>query len=162
MLEMLVFYMVASALFIIIFFKVIRKNDTNYFFLLFIQAIGIAIGFFKTILDVEANIVLQAIRYLLSIVLPLIVLFIEFKGINFSELFSVALARMYRFFGNEKKAKDILVHLVSKYPNSYIGHKMLAEYYEKEGGKMADLPRAYDVSMLLVLVVVAILFILFV
>lgn len=31
--------------------------------------------------------------------------------------------------------------------------------YEKEGGKMADLPRAYDVSMLLVLVVVAILFI---
>lgn len=134
MLEMLVFYMVASALFIIIFFKVIRKNDTNYFFLLFIQAIGIAIGFFKTILDVEANIVLQAIRYLLSIVLPLIVLFIELKGINFSEIFSVALARMYRFFGNEKKAKDILVHLVSKYPNSYIGHKMLAEYYEKEGG----------------------------
>ena len=134
MLELLLFNLVACSLLIIIFFKVIRKNDTNYFFLLIFQAIGITISFFETKLGIEANIVLKAIRYLLSIIIPVIILFIEFKGINFSEVFSVALARMYRFFGNEKKAKDILVNLVSKYPGSYIGHKMLAEYYEKEGG----------------------------
>lgn len=37
-------------------------------------------------------------------------------------------------FGNSKKAKDILLSLVDKYPESYSAHKMLAEIYEKEGG----------------------------
>ena len=31
-------------------------------------------------------------------------------------------------------AKSILVKLVTKYPESYLGHKLLAECYEKEGG----------------------------
>ena len=31
-------------------------------------------------------------------------------------------------------AKSILVKLVSKYPQSYMGHKLLAEVYQKEGG----------------------------
>lgn len=35
---------------------------------------------------------------------------------------------------NTKKAKKILIDLVSKYKESYIGHKMLAHIYEKEGG----------------------------
>ena len=33
-----------------------------------------------------------------------------------------------------KKAKNLLVKFVSKYPDSYEGHKLLAEVYEKEGG----------------------------
>ena len=36
--------------------------------------------------------------------------------------------------GDLKTAKKILVNLVSKYPESYLGHKLLAECYEKEGG----------------------------
>lgn len=35
---------------------------------------------------------------------------------------------------NSKKAKKTLIDLVSKYENSYMGHKMLAYMYEKEGG----------------------------
>ena len=36
--------------------------------------------------------------------------------------------------GNRKRAKKVLIDLVSKYKGSYIGHKMLAHIYEKEGG----------------------------
>ena len=36
--------------------------------------------------------------------------------------------------GDTKTAKAILVKLVTKYPESYLGHKLLAECYEKEGG----------------------------
>ena len=38
------------------------------------------------------------------------------------------------FFGKTKKAKEVLLRLVSKYDKSYSAHKMLAEIYEKEGG----------------------------
>ena len=55
------------------------------------------------------------------------------------------------FFGDRKAAKDILIKLVSKYQDSYIGHKMLAEIYEKEGGMrkaideyVAALEQAYN------------------
>lgn len=44
------------------------------------------------------------------------------------------MAQNYLWLGKAKKAKNVLIDLVSKYPNSYIGHKMLANLYEKEGG----------------------------
>lgn len=44
------------------------------------------------------------------------------------------MAQSYIWIGNPKKAKKILIDLVSKYKGSYIGHKMLAHIYEKEGG----------------------------
>ena len=42
--------------------------------------------------------------------------------------------------GNNKGAKKVLIELVTKYPESYKGHKVLAEIYELEGGqrKAAD------------------------
>ena len=46
----------------------------------------------------------------------------------------VVMAQSYLWLGKAKKAKKVLIDLVSKYPNSYIGHKMLANLYEKEGG----------------------------
>ena len=35
---------------------------------------------------------------------------------------------------NPKKAKKILLESLEKYPQSYQGHKLLAQIYEKEGG----------------------------
>ena len=37
--------------------------------------------------------------------------------------------------GNTRAAKDKLIKLVTQYPESYIGHKLLAQIYEKEGGQ---------------------------
>lgn len=41
---------------------------------------------------------------------------------------------MFLAFGNTKKAKEQLITVVTKYPNNYKAHKLLAEIYEKEGG----------------------------
>ena len=45
MLERIIFNILAFSLFTIIFFKMIRKNDTNYIAILILEALGIAIGF---------------------------------------------------------------------------------------------------------------------
>ena len=48
--EKIIFNVVAFFLFVLIFFKMIRKNDTSYLGILILQAIGIAINFFEIIL----------------------------------------------------------------------------------------------------------------
>lgn len=134
MFESLLFNLLAFSLFIIIFFKIIRKNDTNYIGLLILQAIGIAISFIEIKLKIRESIVLGTIRYILSVIIPFVIIIMEIKGINFSEVLSVFAAKICLMFGNTKLAKKILVKLVTKYPESYMGHKLLAECYEKEGG----------------------------
>lgn len=134
LLEKVVFNLLAFTLFIVIFFKIIRKNDTNYICLLVLEFIGIAISFIEISIGIDANLLIKAIRYALSIFLPVIIIIIEFRGVNFSELLSVAKASILFAFGNTKAAKDILVKLVTKYPNSYLGHQNLGRVYEHEGG----------------------------
>lgn len=72
--------------------------------------------------------------YTLAIAIPILILALESKGHNFSENMSKWQAKFYLLFKDNKDAKEALIKLVTKYPNSYIGHKMLAEIYEKEGG----------------------------
>lgn len=134
MFEKVLFNLLAFSLFIIIFFKIIRKNDSNYVISLVIEAIGIAISFIQIKLKVNENIFWGAIRYIFAIVIPLVIILIEANGINFSELLSIILAKLCVIIGKTKLSKAILVKLVTKYPESYMGHKLLAEYYEKEGG----------------------------
>lgn len=134
MFEKVLFNLLAFSLFIIIFFKIIRKNDSNYVVLLIIEAIGITISFIEIKLKLNESIFLITIRYIFAIAIPIVIILLEANGINFSELLSIALAKLFRIIGKNKFSKAILVKLVTKYPESYIGHKLLAEYYEKEGG----------------------------
>lgn len=134
LLEKVIFNLLAFSLFIIIFFKIIRRNDTNYIFLLVLQAIGITISFFEISIGIDANLLFKTIRYMLSILLPVAIIIMEFSGINFSEFVSVILAKILFALGDTKAAKAILVKLVTKYPNSYLGHQNLGKIYEYEGG----------------------------
>lgn len=134
MFEQLLFNLLAVSLFIIIFFKIIRKNDGNYIFVLVLQTIGIVISFLEILNVIDESFLGGTIRYVFSIIIPLLIIFIELKGINFSEILSVLVAKIFIFFGDTKTAKLILLKLVTKYPESYLGHKLLAECYEKEGG----------------------------
>ncbi|MCX4302397.1 MAG: tetratricopeptide repeat protein [Clostridia bacterium] len=134
LLEKVIFNLLAFSLFIIIFFKIIRRNDTNYIFLLILQALGITISFFEISIGIDANLLFKTIRYMLSIFLPLAIIIIEFSGINFSEIISVVLANILFALGDTKTAKAILVKLITKYPNSYLGHQNLGKIYEYEGG----------------------------
>ena len=134
MIEKIIFNLIAFSLFIIIFFKIIRKNDANYFILLIFQAIGIGISFLEIKLGIDINNFLLIIRYIFSIITPVSIIILEHKNINFSEILSSILAKFFIIIKNDKHAKSVLINLVTKYPDSYIGHKLLAELYEKEGG----------------------------
>ena len=134
MIEKILFNLLAFSLFIIIFFKIIRKNDANYIILLILEAIGVLISFVVIKLRIEENVFWSSLRYILSVIIPIIIIIIEAKGINFSEILSVFLAKFFIMIGDNKLAKAILIKLVTKYPESYFGHKILAEIYEKEGG----------------------------
>lgn len=134
MVEKILFNMIAFSLFIIIFSKIIRRNDTNYISLLVLEAIGIAICFFEIMLDLHSGIIVKIIRWTLSIVIPGLVIILELRGVNFSEILALFAAKFLCFIGDQKDAKTVLLNLINKYPDSYACHKKLAEIYEKEGG----------------------------
>lgn len=132
--EQFIFTVVSLAIFVYMFFKMIKNNDTSYIVVLILEAVGIALNFLAFALFIELNIFLNILKYVLSVVIPGIVIILEIRGITLIEIINVTRAEMYLMMGNDKKAKEALLKLVSKVPNSYKGHKMLAELYEKEGG----------------------------
>lgn len=134
MLERIIFNILSFSLFIIIFFKIIKKNDTTYVVPLILEAIGIAIGLIEILIGRFLGTFIRVITYLLAIVLPLAIILIEKYGLNFSELLYIFLVRLCNIFNNNKKAKQLLMNLINKYPESYNGHRLLAQNYEKEGG----------------------------
>ena len=81
-----------------------------------------------------ANTIVRIIMYILAIAIPILVLVTEKRGRNFSEKIYEYKAKFFMAFKDNQDAVDILIELVTKYPESYIGHKMLAEIYEKQGG----------------------------
>ncbi len=132
--EKIIFNLLAFSLFIIIFSKIIRKNDTSYVSLLILQAIGICIDFLEIKFNIKQSWILMIIRYLVSIVIPIFIIIIEAYKINFREIIYMFLARIQILIGNTKASKKILIALLNKYPDSYSAHKLLAQVYEKEGG----------------------------
>lgn len=134
LLEQLIFTILAFGLFVYIFFKMMKKNDTNYIAILVMQAIGIALNFISVSIKKELGPFFLIIKYILGIIIPVAIIIIEKRGIPLIQIMNVAKAKMYLKLGNKKKAKEQLINLVTKYPENYIGHKMLAEIYELEGG----------------------------
>ena len=134
LIEQIIFVVIAIALFIAIFIKMIKNNDTSYIIILIISAIGIIIGIMETIFGINMAIILKVIRYLLAIVIPIAIIAIEKRGTCFLEMKNILKAKIFLHLGNTKSAKDALIAIANKYPNNYSAHKMLAEIYEIEGG----------------------------
>lgn len=132
--EQLVFTILAFALFVLMFFKMLRKNDTNYVAILVLEAFGIALNFIQVLAKANIGVFWIIIKYIFGVFIPIGVIILEKNKISLIQLFSVAKATIYLKLGNSKKAKEELINLVSKEPENYIGHKMLAEIYELEGG----------------------------
>ena len=72
--ERILFNLVAFTLFIIFFVKMIKKNDTSYIDVLFIEFIGIAINFIGLIFGVKLNFVLYILMYMFSIIIPVVII----------------------------------------------------------------------------------------
>ena len=154
MIEKIFFYVVTIALFVVIFLKMMRKNDITYLVSLILQAVGIFISFICLIVNIDMNLFIKVIVYLISIAIPIVVLVLERKKVNIAEMIYIGVSKMFLVCKEQKQAKKILLILVEKDPDSKIAHKMLAEIYEKEGGirraideyvKVVDLDgEAYD------------------
>ena len=70
--------------------------------------------------------------YIFSVLLPIFFIWLEYaKKIDFAEIFYLIIAKMTLTIGKDEIAKQYLLRLVEKYTDSYKGHKMLAELYEK-------------------------------
>ena len=136
LIEQLIFIIIAFALFVYMFYQLIKKNDTKYVPILAIEALGIAIDFVQLYFaDEDIGTITRIIIYTLSIIIPVLVIVLEKVNNNMSEKIDSFMARMYLIFGDTKAAKNKLLKLVTEYPESYIGHKLLGQIYEKEGGQ---------------------------
>ncbi len=93
--EKIVFSILAFYLFIAMFFKMIKKIDSAYIAILVLQALGITISFVEIIFRLNYNIFVKILVYILSIIIPIIIMYIEHKGKNFSEFIFIALAKFY-------------------------------------------------------------------
>ena len=133
-LEQLIFNILAFTLFVIIFLKIIMRNDATYVIALLLEALGISINFIELLTKESLPTILKVVVYTLSILLPIAIIAMEKSGILFLEALSLFKAQILFLIGNNKAAKKALISLVTKYPDSYLGHKKLAEIYEKEGG----------------------------
>ncbi len=134
MIEQLFFMVISLALFVYIFFRMIRNNDNSYIAILILEAIGIAINFIQAIFALELNILVIIIKYILAMIIPILVLVLERKNLILSEVIKFNLVKFYLAIGNNKMAKQILQNMIEKETNNYKAHRMLAEIYEQEGG----------------------------
>ena len=146
MIEKLIFNLFSFALFIMVFINLVRKNDTNYVYILVLQAIGIFLNFIELMNGFVFNIYIKILMYIISIILPMIILLVEYKrNINVTELINILIADIIKI-KNSDKAIKILNKVIKKYPNSIAAHKKLASIYEKEG-KIDDAIREYEIAL---------------
>lgn len=131
--ERIIFNVIAVALFFVIFLKMILKNDTNYIYVLIIQALGIATGFLGLVFRAFLPMIIILITYIISILLPIVIIMLEKKGILLSEIIYLSMAKVCCLKKENEKAKQILMKTIEKYPNSYYAHKQLAKICEEMG-----------------------------
>ena len=93
--EKIIFSILAFYLFLVMFFKMMKKVDSAYITVLILQAIGIALEFIEIIFSLNFNIIIKVIIYLIAIVIPIIIMYLERKGKNFLELVHIARAKFY-------------------------------------------------------------------
>ncbi len=132
--EQLIFTVISLTIFVYMFFRMIRNNDTTYVAILVLEAIGIALNFIEVLFSIKLNLIFVILKYILSILIPITIIILEKKNITLFEIIYIQKAKLHLFFGDNKKAKQALIDLLAKNPNSYKAHKMLAEIYEQEGG----------------------------
>ena len=130
--ERIISNLLAFYLFLVIFVRMIKRNDTSYICLLGLQALGILISFIALIFQVTLSTFIVIFTYIISIFLPIVILLIERKGIFLSELICKIKVIIAKGTGKEERARKELLTLLEKYPHSYLGHKLLAQIYEQE------------------------------
>ena len=135
MLEKILFLISAFILFAFIFiFKLIKRNDTNYISILCLQALGILLKFIQISFGILQFNWINILEYIIGIIIPIIIIIMEGFKINIFENIDILISKCYLLIGKVKKAKKKLIIVNKKYKKNYLGHKLLGNIYEKEGG----------------------------
>jgi len=113
----------------------IKNNDTTYILFLVLGAIGVALSLVEVIAGIQFDWYIKIIMYIFAVIIPVIIIVLEKSHFGVMEYLNIMKAKIYFKLGNNKKAKQALINLFEKYPNSYQAHKLLAEIYESEGGQ---------------------------
>ena len=132
--EQIIFTFISFAIFVLMFFRMIKDNDTTYVAILVLEAFGIALNFLEVLFDIKLNMLFLIIKYVLAILLPILIIILEKKGMSLLEIWNLQKAKIAIFLGDNKKAKQALLKILDKNSNSYKAHLMLAQVYENEGG----------------------------
>ena len=66
-LEQLIFTILAFGIFVYMFLKMFKENDTNYIGILIVEAIGISLNFVEVLKKIEFGPFLTIIKYILAI-----------------------------------------------------------------------------------------------
>ena len=128
----------AIALFTITFIKMLNKNSSNYIYLLIMEFIGIFISFIFLFLGKQNNIIENTIIFIFSVFIPSVIFILEKKFVDFDEIVDAMAMKLKKEYSKEE-----LLSIVSKKPRSFIAHKKLAEYYEKNNEKEKALDEYY-------------------
>ena len=134
LIEQLVFAVIALVLFILVFMKMLKNNDTSYISILIIAVIGLLIDLVEVVLSNGLPIIFKILKYVFAIAIPIIIIAMEKGKIKYLEAKNILKAKFFLWIGNTKAAKDALISIANKYPQRYMAHKMLAQVYELEGG----------------------------
>ena len=134
MIEQLIFIVISMSLGGAILYKAIKSKDREYLIILICGIVGILLNIFGIIFKFKINLFFKFIIYIISIIIPGVIIFCEYKKIDILNSINFLLVKFYMSTNNLKNAKKILINLIEKKPKNYNAHKLLAELYEKEGG----------------------------
>lgn len=128
--QTIIFTILIILMFIYTFVRLVKKNNTNYIYLLIAQFIAIIIDFFHVIKGQAVASFPLVILYIISVVIPIIYFILEKYNLYIDEILNIMKAKK-----SPDDAKSLLLKNIEKYPNSYVSHKMLAELYNKNNEK---------------------------
>lgn len=89
MIEKVIFCVLTFVLAIIILFKFIKRKDTLYIYVLGFDIVAFIVKFILMQNKVNINVIVNCIIYLFSIIIPIIIIFLEYKKIYISEMICV-------------------------------------------------------------------------
>lgn len=133
LIEQIIFTFISFAIFVYMFFRIMKGNDTVYTGILVLEAIGIALNFVEVLFNIKLNVIFQIIKYILAILLPIGLIIMEKRYISLFELINISKARASFALGDTRKAKQLLLKVLDSKKDCYKAHLLLAQIYEKQG-----------------------------
>lgn len=133
LIEQIIFTFISFAIFVYMFFRIMKGNDTIYTGILVLEAIGIALNFVEVLFNIKLNVIFQIIKYILAILLPIGLIIMEKRYISLFELINISKARASFALGDTRKAKQLLLKVLDSKRECYKAHLLLAQIYEKQG-----------------------------